>query len=86
MVGDAHTFPGFLTPILTRDFLSFQSHRQLFSHASEEVRAENTPEKKFASAGYRTHNHQVMNPTHSPLSHPCVCVWGGGGKGGILSH
>ena len=34
-------------------FPSFQSHRQLFSHASPEVRSENTP----------------MSPTCSPLSH-----------------
>ena len=32
-----HTFPGFLTPVLTQ--LSFQSHRLLFSHASAEVRS-----------------------------------------------
>ena len=42
----------------------------LFSHASAEVRGENTPERKFAPTGYRTHNHQVMSPTRSPLSHP----------------
>ena len=30
-VGEAHVFPGFLTPVLT--LLSFQSHRLLFSHA-----------------------------------------------------
>ena len=68
-----HVFPGFLTPILTR--LSFQSHRLLFSHASAEVKGENTPERKFASSGDRTHNHQVMSPTRSPLNHP-----GGAGK------
>ena len=33
-VGDAHVFPGFLTPALTQ--LSFQSYRLLFSHASAE--------------------------------------------------
>ena len=49
---------------------SFQSHRLLFSHASPEVSDENTPERKVASTGDRTHNHQVMSPTHSPLSHP----------------
>ena len=67
-VGDAHVFPGFLTPVLTQ--LSFQSHRLLFSHVSEEVRGEITPERKFASTGSRTHNHQVISPTRSPLSHP----------------
>ena len=40
-VSDAHVFPGFLTPVLTR--LSFKSHQLLFSHASAEVRGENTP-------------------------------------------
>ena len=67
-VGDAHVFPGFLTAVLTQ--LSFQRHRLLFSHASAELRGENTPERKFASSGYRTHNHQVMSPTRSPLGHP----------------
>ena len=67
-VGDAYVFPGFLTPVLT--LLFFQSHRLLFSHASAEVRGENTPERKDASTWNRTHNHQVMSPTCSPLSHP----------------
>ena len=67
-VGDAHVFLGFLTPVLTQ--LSFQSHRPLFSHASAEVRGENTPERKVASTGDRTHNHQVESLTCSPLSHP----------------
>ena len=66
--GDAYVFPGFLTPVLT--LLFFQSHRLLFSHASAEVRGENTPERKVASTWDRTHNHQVMSPTRSPLSHP----------------
>ena len=34
-----------------------------------EVRGENTPLRKFASSGSRTHNHQVMSPTCSPLSY-----------------
>ena len=67
-VGDTHVFPAFVTPVLTQ--ISFQSHRLLFSHAAAEVRGENTPEREFASKGYRTHNHQVMSPTRSPLSHP----------------
>ena len=66
-VGDARVFPGFLTPVLTQ--ISFQSHRLLFSHASAEVRSENTPERNFASPGSQTPNHQVMSPTRSPLSH-----------------
>ena len=67
-VDEAHMFPGFLTPTLTQ--LSFQSNRLLFSHASEELRDEKKPERKFSSTGYQTHNHQVMSPTRSPLSHP----------------
>ena len=63
-----HVFPGFLTPVLTQN--SFQSHRLLFSQASAEVRGENTTERKVASTGDRTHNHQVMSPTRSSLSHP----------------
>ena len=62
-LGDAHVFTGFLTPAQTQ--ISFQSHRQLFSHASAEAIGGN-----IASTGYRTHNHQVMSPTGSPLSHP----------------
>ena len=65
-VGDAHVFPGFLTPVLK--LLSFQSHRLLFSHALAEVTGENTPERKFASNGYGTHNYQVVSPTRSPLA------------------
>ena len=64
-VGEAHVFPGFLTSVLTQ--LSFQSHWLLFSHASAEVRGKNTPERKFASTGYQTRNHQVMSLTRSPL-------------------
>ena len=67
-VCDAYVFPGFLTPVLT--LLFFQRHRLLFSHASAEVRGENTPERKVASTWDRSHNHQVMSPTRSPLSHP----------------
>ena len=67
-VGDAHVLPGFLTPVVTQ--LSFQNHRLLFSYASAGVRGENTPERKFALTGPRTHNQQVMSPTCSPLSHP----------------
>ena len=61
-VGEAHVFPGFLTPVLSQ--LSLQSHRLLFSHASADVRGKNTPERKFASTGYRTHNQQVMSSKH----------------------
>ena len=60
-VRDFHMFPGFLTP---------QSIRLLFSHDSAEVRGGNTSERRFASTGDRTHNHRVMSPTLSPLTHP----------------
>ena len=72
-VGDAYVFPGFLTPVLTN--FSFQSHRLLFSHASAEVRGKNTLERKVASTGDQTHNHQVMSLTRSPLSHPGGALW-----------
>ena len=62
----AHVFPGFLAPVQTQ--ISFQSHRLLFSHASAEVRGENTLERKFTSTGYQTHNHQVSSPTRPPKS------------------
>ena len=65
-IGDAYVFPGFLTPVLTH--VIFQSHRLFFSHASAEMRGENTPE--LASTGYRTYNHQVMSRTRLSLSHP----------------
>ena len=81
-VGDAYVFPGFLTPVLT--LLFFQSHRLLFSHASAEVRGENTPERKVASTWDRTHNHQVMSPTRSPLSHPGGFLENYGTKEGVL--
>ena len=55
-------------PVLTQLF--FPKPPTTFSHVSAEVRGENTPERKVASSGDRTRNHQVMNPTRSPLSHP----------------
>ena len=58
-LSDAHVFPGFLTPLITL----------LFSHVSVEVRGEHTPKRKFAIKGSRTHKHQVMSPTRSPLSY-----------------
>ena len=64
-VGDTYVFSGFPTPVLTQ--LSFQSHR-FFSHATAEMRGENTLARKSASARDRTHNHQVMSPTRSPMS------------------
>ena len=68
-VGDAHVFPGFLTPVLTQLFFPKPS-TIFFLHASAQVRGKNMPERKFASTRDRTHNHQVMSPTRSQLSHP----------------
>ena len=80
-VGDTHVFPGFLTSGLTQ--LSFQSHRPLFSHAAAEVRGEKRPERNIALKGYRTHNHQVMSPTCSPLSHAGGTEAGGRANDGV---
>ena len=65
-VGHAYVFPGFLTPVLTELF--FQSLRLLLSHASAEVRGENTPERKVASTRDRTHNpgHEFDTLTTKP--------------------
>ena len=60
-------FMALLTPVLAQ--LSFQGHWLLSSYDLE-VRGENTPERKFASTGCRTNNHQVTSQTRSPLSHP----------------
>ena len=43
-VGDAHVFPGFLTPVLTQ--ISFQSHGLLFSPEAD-VRRKYTSKKKI---------------------------------------
>ena len=67
-VGDAYVFPGFLTPVLTQLFFPKPPTTLLTCFCR--VRGENTPERKVASTGDRTHNHQVMSPTRSPLSHP----------------
>ena len=66
-VGDAYVFPCFLTPVLTQlffpkpptTFLTCFCRGERLKYAG----------KKVASTGYRTHNHQVMSPTRSPLSH-----------------
>ena len=51
------------SPVLTQLF--FPKPPTTFSHASAEVRGENTPEIKVASTGEQTHNHQVISPTRS---------------------
>ena len=64
-VGDAHVFPGFLTPVQTQ--ISFQSHRLLFSHASAEVKGENTPEEISPRPGLE------LTTTRSIVRHPHHC-------------
>ena len=66
-VDDAYVFPGFLTPVLTQlffpkpptTFLTFFYRGERRKYAG----------KKVVSTGDRTRNHQVMDPTRSPLSH-----------------
>ena len=67
-VGDAHVFPGFLTPVLTQFFFSKSPTTFLTCFCRGE--RQNSPERKSASSGDRTHNHQVISPTRPPLSHP----------------
>ena len=62
-VSDAHVFPSFLIPLLTQ--ISFQSHQLFFSHASAEVRGENTPERNFN----RISNSQPPGHESDALSH-----------------
>ena len=66
-VGDAHVFPGLLTPVLTQLFFPEPPTTFLTCFCSGERRKYT---RKFASTGDQTHNHQVMSPTCSPLSHP----------------
>ena len=47
---------------------------------------ENTPERKVASTRDRTHDHQVMSPTSSTLSHGMRGGGGGGGGAAGASH
>ena len=54
---------------------SFQSHRLLFSHASAEVRGDNTPERNFASTGgsnSQPAGHESYTLTTEPPSSPVV--------------
>ena len=67
-VSDAHLFPGFLTPVITLLFFPKPPTTFLTCFGSGEMRKH--AGKKSASTGDRTHNHQVMSPTSSPLSHP----------------
>ena len=68
-------FPGFLTPVLTQLFFPKPPTTFLTCFCRGERR--NTPERKVASTGDRTHTHQVISQTRSPLSYP-------GGVGTLL--
>ena len=70
-VGDTHVF--FHTSTNTSFFPNYQL---LFSHASEQVKGENTPARNYTSTGSETHNHQVMSPIRSPLSPPGEEIFG----------
>ena len=67
-VGDAHVFPGFLTPALTQLFFPKPPTTFLTCFCRGERRK--YAGKKVRLNGNQTHNHQVMSPTSSPLSHP----------------
>ena len=73
-VGDAHVFPGFLTPVLTQ--LSFQSHRLLFSHTPAEVRGKNT--LPLSHAGPLQHIKGQLKLIVQPGSTACADPGGGG--------
>ena len=69
-VGDAHVFPGFLTPVPTQ--ISFQSHRLLFSHAFSSGELRKYTGKKFRL--HRVSNSQPLGHesdmlTTEPLGH-----------------
>ena len=57
-----------VTPVLTQTFPSKAT--TFLTCFCRGERGENTLEKTVASTGDQTHNHQVMSPTSSPLSHP----------------
>ena len=63
-----YVFPGFLTPVLTQLFFPKPPTTFLTCFCRGERRK--YAGRKVASTGDQTHNHQVMSPTRSPLSHP----------------
>ena len=60
-VGDAHVFPGFLTPVLTQLFFPKPPTTFLTYFCRDERRK--YAGRKFALTGDRTHSHQVMSQT-----------------------
>ena len=67
-VGDTHVFPGFPHTSTNTNF--FPKPPTTFLTCFNKGESENSPKRNFASTGSRTHNHQSMSPTRSPLSHP----------------
>ena len=72
-----HVFPGFLKLVLTQLFFSKPLTTFLTCFRRDERR--NMPERKVASNGDQTHNHQVMSPTPLSLNHL-------GGAGNIVEN
>ena len=70
-----HMFPCFLTPVLTQIFFPKPPNTFLACFCRGE--RQKYAGKKVASTGDRTHNHQVMSLTCSPLSHPGGANWFG---------
>ena len=78
-VGDAYVFPGFLTPVLTQLF-SPKPPTTFLTCLCRGERQKYAVKKVGLNRGDRTHNHQDMSPTRSPLSHPSGAI-----KNDILS-
>ena len=55
-----HVFPDFLTPVLTQLFFP-KPPTTFLTCFLQRFKGENTPERKFASTGDRTRNHQEEN-------------------------
>ena len=67
-VSDAHVFPCFLTPVLTQLFFPKPPTTSLTCFCRGE--RQKYARQKIRLNRDRTHNHQVMSLTRSPLSHP----------------
>ena len=66
--GDAHVFPGFLTPVLTQIFFPKPPTTFLTCFCRGE-RRKYVGKKDRLNRG-QNNNHKVMSPTRSSLSHP----------------
>ena len=67
-VGDTYVFPGFLAPVLTQLFFPKPPTTFLTCFCRGEKRK--YAGKRSPPTGDRTHNHQIISQTRSPLSHP----------------